>query len=64
MFGLFRRFTTKVPKKLAEPPRKFVVGEGTIMGDGQLGGEALERGPERTNPEGSSGTPNPPPDRQ
>lgn len=32
-------------------------GEQTIMGDGQLGGEALERGPEASNPEGSADAP-------
>lgn len=42
------------------PGRKWAKSEQPLMGDGQLGGDSLERGPERRNPEGTADTPNPP----
>lgn len=49
-----------------EPPsgEPRVIGETTILGDGQLGGENLERGPERINPEGTVDIANPPRDER
>ncbi len=42
----------------------YVPSEQVVMADGQLGGNNIERGPERQNPEGTALTPNPPPDRR
>jgi len=43
-----------------QPPGQPSLSEQSIMEDGQLGAGNLEHGPERRNPEGTSGIPNPP----
>lgn len=52
------------PRSEEEPGRRFIKGEHPIMADGQLGGEALDQGPERRNPEGTVDIPNPPADEK
>lgn len=47
-----------------EREEKWAPSHQSIMEDGQLGGANLDRGPERANPEGTSGTPIPPADRR
>lgn len=51
--------------RVTKPKREGLVrGEQTVMGDGQLGGRNIDRGPERRNPEGTALTPNPPADQR
>lgn len=50
-----------------EPPeeeRRYARSEEQLLGDGQLGAQNLERGPERQNPEGTSHLPNPAPEER